>query len=261
VRAASKPDYASWKSYFTRNQTNFDAITWNADAELSGDDRRLITRSLQQFQRGEHSEGRTLLHFAKLWNAPFYTDAIELFAREEQRHAMVLARFMKRENIARMGSDWVDGTFRFLRKTAGLENSVMVLITAEIIAAVYYKALMNAAKSETLVALCRQILRDEEMHINFQSHTLNHFYERHNALVAWLSRLAHNVLMVGTLAVVWLYHARVLRRGGYGFMRFTCEVLCEFLRSERMVMGHESADIREANAAELAPADVFSISR
>jgi hypothetical protein len=248
----TKPNYTAWKDYFTSNQHHFDHINWNAQPELSENDKRIVTKSLQQFQRGEYSEGKTLMHFANIWDAPDYPETVELFIREEQRHAMVLGRYMKNENIARTGSDWVDGTFRFLRKLAGLENSVMVLITAEIIAAVYYKALMNAVKSETLTELCKQILQDEEMHINFQSHTLNHFYKQHIALVGWLLRFAHNVLTLGTIAVVWLYHAGVLRRGGYGFLRFTCDVMSEFLRSERMILGNETASVRDVTVLQRA---------
>jgi hypothetical protein len=78
---------------------------------------------------------------------------------------MVLGRYMDKENIPKIREHWLVNIFRWLRKRAGLENTLTVLFTAEIISKVYYKALANATQSDILKKICTQILYDEDFHI------------------------------------------------------------------------------------------------
>ncbi|WP_164672387.1 hypothetical protein [Bacillus velezensis] len=47
-----------------------------------------------------------------------------------------------------------------------------MLLTAEVIAAVYYDALKNVTGSVCLQSICGQILIDEKQHFEFQAETL-----------------------------------------------------------------------------------------
>ena len=128
---------------------------------------------MQEFQLGESSEGRHLMtrairHAADTGDVD-YIPALRLFIAEEHRHARDLGRVLDLAGIPRVGRTWPDTVFRWLRKGAGLELSIAVLVTAEIIAKVYYAALREATHAPVLRRLCDQILADEVQHVRFQA--------------------------------------------------------------------------------------------
>jgi hypothetical protein len=233
--------FKEWEQYFLANKGHFDHLDWNDTRLLTNEERKVITASIQQFQRGEHSEGKHFMSFARSMNDESYLDTVKVFIREEQDHALVLGRFMDIQDIPRIKKDWLDNVFRWLRKLAGLEGTVTVLLTAEIIAIDYYKALRNATRSVLLEQICEQILVDEEMHLRFQSHALKTLYARKPVLLLFLSGLLHKVLMAGTIVMVWLHHRKVLAAGGYRFFSFCNAAWQEFRKCERMINGKEKA--------------------
>jgi hypothetical protein len=147
---------------------------------------------------------------------------------------------MDKHDIAKAKGHWVDGAFRYLRKLLGLENSIIVLVTAEIISKVYYDALKNATGSSLLKQLCVQILEDEDQHIAFQCYTLNLFFNKRNFLTKFISRSWHLFLMIGTIFVVWFYHRKVLKKGGYYFSRFFLQSLLVFLSADELVKNKQA---------------------
>lgn len=226
---------ANWKNYFESNKGHFSDVDWSAEERLTDQERKIITSSIQQFQKGENSEGKHFFGFAKTFPDPLYLDCIKLFIAEEQTHAGVLGKFMEKNNIQKIRRHWVDGCFRWLRKFSGLENSVTILVTAEIIAKVYYKALMSCTRSKLLGRLCLQILKDEDQHIIFQCQALGYFYSRKNLMMKFFARGLHLGLMVVTAFIVWIYHCRVLKTGGYNFNRFFIETTSIFFEAEEIV--------------------------
>ena len=92
-------DLSCWKDHFISNTTHFDDINWNQDDRLTLIEKQNISSSLQQFQKGEQSEGKHFLSFAKTFPDPLYADTIRLFIREEQTHAYVLGKFMDMKGI------------------------------------------------------------------------------------------------------------------------------------------------------------------
>jgi len=224
-----------WKKYFTDNSSHFEDIDWNVQRHLSQKEIELITDSIQQFQKGEQSEGKHLFSFAKTFPDPYYLETMRLFILEEQTHARVLGKFMDQEGIPRIRGHWVDDIFRWLRKLTNLENTITVLVTAEIIAKIYYKALKDSTSSVLLKQLCDQILKDEDQHISFQACTLNIFYQQKGKFRRGLSRFFHGLLMTGTILIVWIHHHKVFKAGGYNFIRFFLESSLVFLDFDRQV--------------------------
>src|SRR5690242_19382147 len=106
-------NYTEWENHFKQNQSHFRDIDFSGPDQLAPEEKLLITSSLQQFQRGENSEGKHLFAFAKRIEDPAYLRCISLFIREEQTHARVLAMFMARHGIARIKKHWVDSVFRW----------------------------------------------------------------------------------------------------------------------------------------------------
>ncbi len=236
--------FANWLNYFKTNQSHFDTINFSDGYKLSDTEKKNIYKSIQQFQKGENSEGKHLYNFAKDWGNREYFETIKLFIKEEQKHALVLGRFMKQNDIPKIKNHWVDGVFRWLRKIGGLENSINVLLTAEVIAAIYYQALRKATNNKTLVAICDQIISDEEMHINFQSKTLGMLHLGKGFFSRFIAVVKKRILMSGTIAVVWLFHSKVYRAGGYNLRKYIEETWKEYLRSEFMQRGKSEILIR-----------------
>jgi len=216
---------ADWLRYFEHNRTVLLDIPWQVGPELTGPERRAIERSVREFQRGESSEGRHFLRYAEQYAAKTgdreYVSALRLFIAEEQRHARDLARFLGINGIALAHSTLPDRVFRALRHLLGtLEISVAVLITAEIIAKVYYAALREATDSVILDRLCEQILRDESSHVEFQREQLARLRAGRRPLLYALTVTAQRVLFLGPCVVVWAFHRRVFQAAGQNLRRF-----------------------------------------
>ncbi|WP_419871375.1 hypothetical protein [Candidatus Pristimantibacillus sp. PTI5] len=232
-------NFTLWTEYFIVNKQSLQPIYWDDPYRLDPHEYATIARSIQQFQIGESSEGKYLIESTKRYMSgnpdKSYLEALIQFVHEEQRHALDLALFMDKQNIPTIRKHWVDQTFRKLRRFATLEQSITVLLTAEIIAAVYYDALKKTTKSRTLIELCEQILRDESMHIEFQSDALRQFARKRLKGINRLIRFSRLFLLSGTLAVVWFYHGKVFRAGGYSLRAFLKGALAEHERSERII--------------------------
>ena len=228
-------DFSFWKEYFISNSSHFGNIDWSQPDHLSQKEIALISRSLQKFQKGEQSEGKHLFSFAKKFSEPGYLETMRLFILEEQTHAAVLGKFMDSKGIPRIKHHWVDSVFRKMRKVADLENSIIVLVTAEIIAKIYYKALRNATNSHLLKDLCNQILSDEFKHVQFQSCTLGFFYSQKSESRILVSRNWRLLLMISTICMVWVHHGAVLKAGSYPFRVFFMETMLAFLETDRQV--------------------------
>jgi len=208
-----------WKEWFISNQNHFAELEWDDWRLLSNQEKRLIRSSIQQFQRGENSEGKHLFHYAKSMGDSSYMDTITLFIKEEQTHACVLGNYMQKRGIPKINGHWVDDVFRVLRQLAGLRLTLTVLLTAEIIAKTYYKALHKATDDLLLKEICDQILMDEDKHIEFQCYTLGILFEKRRKSL-WFNNRFHQVLMRGTLLVVWLNHRKIYKAGGFNLSKF-----------------------------------------
>jgi hypothetical protein len=210
-------------------------IPWHIGPDLTDADRAAIAHSIQIFQLGENSEGRHLMRYAKEWAArtgdSAYPEAIRMLIVEEQRHAGVLGRFMEMNNIARLRRGSTDRIFWRARNMFGsLEVSISVLVTAEIIAKIYYPALRDATTSTVLREICDQIHREEIAHVEFQTQQLARIRIRRPAYGIWATRLLHRILFYPTVVIVGLSHRKALRRGGLSQWQFVSKCRREFLR-------------------------------
>ena len=240
-------NFSAWHQYFLANRNHFDHIDWTDNQPLSDMEKRLITSSIQQFQRGEYSEGKHFMEFAQSLQDSSYVDTVRIFIKEEQDHAAVLGKFMDKHTIAKLRNDWLDNVFRKLRKLAGLEGTITVLLTAETISMIYYKALFAATASPALRQICKQILVDEKMHLRFQSYSLQLLYQQKNFISLFISKMIHTILMAGTILMVWFYHKKVLKAGGYHFFSCFREIWKEFNHCSKMIGGKETSSPVSAN--------------
>ena len=216
-------DLEIWLNHFEHHALHPRCVPEGVSDVLRPNERELIASSIATFQLGEQSEGRTLLRAAERFCAgqePHLLRIIELLIREEQRHASLLGSFMQDHGMALKRADWTDRIFRIIRRLAGLRFYVCVLICAELIGHVYYRALESATDCERLQVLCRTIVSDELAHVGFESQLL--FTLRAGRAARWqvLTRHAHRIFFATTAAVVWLTHRSVLRRAGHSGRSF-----------------------------------------
>jgi hypothetical protein len=217
-------DFEIWLNHFEYHARHPRCIPNGLSDRLKPDERRIIAASIATFQLGEQSEGRALLRaaqrFAGARDIAALVRIVELFIREEHHHAALLRAFMEEHHIALKRSDWTDRAFRRIRRLAGLELCLYILISAELIGIVYYRALEVATDCRRLAVLCRTLVSDELAHVGFESQLLITLRAGRAAPVQALMRLAHRAFFAGTTGVVWLTHRSVLRRAGYGARSF-----------------------------------------
>ncbi|MFN8259781.1 MAG: hypothetical protein U0X41_02460 [Chitinophagales bacterium] len=203
-----------WNEYFkSHHQQQFSNIYWDEEDYLSTTERKLISSSIQQFQKGENSDGKNLLSKSEQLYDMNYTFAIQNFIKEEQNHSKALGTFMDLHSIERIKKHPLDVIFKSLLKFFGIGGNIVTLTTAEIISMVYYDALGKATGSKLLKDICTAILEDEVEHLKFQSQSLCTIYKGHFIKSILLS-LYHSILMRGTIAIIWLFHRNVLKQGG-----------------------------------------------
>ena len=215
----SPDDLRIWLNHFEYHAAHPRRIPHGLADALGAAERQLIASSIATFQLGEQSEGGTLLHaavrFAQAQQMPQLPRIIELFIREEQRHAALLRSFMEDHRIPLKHSHWSDWVFRRLRRLAGLELYMYVLITAELIGNAYYRVLESATGCQRLKVLCRTLVADELVHVAFESQLLLALRAARAARARTLIRLTHRAFFVGTASVVYLTHRSLLQHAGY----------------------------------------------
>ncbi len=214
-----------WKNYYKENIRSLLSIPWHLGHELTEEEQIAISSSVQDFQAGESSEGRHLLQYAKRYGKQTgdheYVEAIRLFIAEEQRHARDLAHFLQINGILLVKTTFSDRVFRRLRQFfENLEISIAVLVTAEIIAKVYYAALNDATNSVVLQTLCKQILQDEVKHVEFQAERLGVLRVKRSWIFLKITIALQQILFSGTCMVVWIFHHKVFKKSGYNFKKF-----------------------------------------
>jgi hypothetical protein len=217
-------DLDIWLNHFEHHALHPRCVRQGLSDVLKPDERELIASSIAAFQLGEQSEGRTLMlaaeRFAREERAPHLPRIVDLLIREEQRHASLLRAFMQDHRMPSKRTDWTDRIFRFLRRRAGLRLYLCVLICAELIGNVYFRALESVTDCERLQVLCRTIVSDELAHVGFMSQLL---FTPRAGPAGWLralARPAHRIFFTITAAVVWLTHRSVLRRAGHSGRSF-----------------------------------------
>jgi hypothetical protein len=228
----SPVDFEIWLNHFEYHAQRSRCVPHGLSDLLRSDERRLIARSIATFQLREQSDGRTLLQAAERFahgrRVPALVRIAELFIREEQRHATLLRAFMEDHHIALKRTDWTDRVFRLVRRLAGLELYLHVLIGAELIGIAYYRALETATDCQRLRVLCRGLVSDELAHVGFESQLLFALRAGRAASVQALMRLAHRAFFAGTASIVWLTHRSVLRQGGNSARRFLRVCLSQY---------------------------------
>jgi hypothetical protein len=217
-------DLKVWLDHFEYHSTRRCTLPAAKRGDLTSYERRLVGGSIATFQLGEQSEGRSLLlavrRYEREHDAAPLARIVSLLIAEEQHHAALLGAFMDEHGMPRKRSDWTDHVFRRLRRLAGFELYLSVLVTAELIGKVYYRALEAATGSRQLQTLCRMLVADELAHVGLETDLLRGMLGKKPPTIRWLQTATLRTFFTGASFVVWFEHRRVLRSAGYGLSSF-----------------------------------------
>jgi rubrerythrin len=216
-------DLPVWLAHFRSQAAHPRQVPATLPDTLSCRERRLIEDSIATFQLGESSDG-THLRRAVRQHPPVQDGALveifDLFIAEEQRHARLLGEFMQDHEIAPRERAITDQVFRGLRRLGGLEARLRILLVAEIIGIVFYRALEVVTDCRRLQILCRTLAADELVHVAFESQLLLAMKSRRSAFSKLLRGAGEQALLGAAALCVWLTHRRVLKSAGYGPLLF-----------------------------------------
>lgn len=241
--------FERWYDHFLKNRFGASALPWQDPYHLSGPELETTARSIQQFQLGEYARGRGFVRRAAshpaLARDSTFVPTLWLFIEEEQQHSEILGRFLDREHIPRLENHWLDKVFRRLRKLAGLEVCVAVLVTAEVLAIPFYQALRDSTGSPLLRAICVRILCDEASHLNYQALTLGLIRRQLSPRARAIRSGCHAALFDATALILWQQHRRVFHAAGWRFRRFWNDAHRTFAFLEsRIELGGSPDDLR-----------------
>ena len=226
------PDFRIWLNHFEYHAQHPRCVPEGLFDVLTPEEHRCVSRSIATFQLGEQSDGTNLRiaarHFAHVHSIPDLDRIIELFVREEGRHAELLKEFMLDHAMPLKQHDWTDVLFRSIRKTAGFEVYLHVLIAAELVGNVYYRALESVTGCQRLRILCRTLVADELAHVGFESELVRAIWARKPTVLRVLLRACHKGFYAATCSAVWLTHRRILRKAGYQMNSFVRMCLMQY---------------------------------
>jgi rubrerythrin len=128
-----------------------------------------LIRSLLRFQLGESGEGRHWRLHAALTGDAMYQQCVDLFIKEEQDHARMMARILRGLGAPLLRRHWSNACFVHLRRMFGLEEELLTLLVPEIIAQRFFRALRDGTSDQGLRAVFAQIIHDEDGHVAFHA--------------------------------------------------------------------------------------------
>ena len=213
-----------WNNWFIENDKNLLHIPYEDEDKLSDEEINMIKHSLQVWQLGEGSPGNNLRKQVKQYveknGRHDFAQVMEKLLMEEKRHSQLLSQFMSFHGIALKNKMFIDNLFRFLRKIGGLQCSIIMLITGEIIALSYYKALSEITTSEVLPVICKQMIQDELMHIALSSDTLYKFALENGSLKNGVVSRFRNVGLFIAVMIAWKHFKQIFINSGCSFNSF-----------------------------------------
>src|SRR5580704_5011876 len=166
-----------WLNYFEYNRDHRHETPWERGVTIPPKTRGPLIHSMLRFQVGESGDGRHLRRQAATTSDATYMECLDLFIKEEQEHARLMAEIPKRLGAKLLTHHWSDGCFILLRRLFGLNQKLLVLLMPEIIAKRYFRAVYNGVTDPVVRAVCAQILHDEEGHVTFHTEYLRRAFK------------------------------------------------------------------------------------
>ncbi|EEF60332.1 ferritin-like domain-containing protein [Pedosphaera parvula] len=210
----------NWLRYFDYNRVHRREVPWNKGVNVATRLRGPLIHSLQRFQVGESGEGRHLRKQAATTNDSVYMESIDLFIKEEQEHARLMAEVLKLLDAPLIGHHWSDTCFILLRRLFGLNQELLVLLMPEMIAKRYFRAVRDGVDDPVVRAVCAQIVHDEEGHVAFHMEFLQGAFVDLSIPSRLALRTVWRILFRASCMVVLWDHRKILREAGVSTAQF-----------------------------------------
>ena len=221
-----------WFEHFSAN-IQIKRVDWLLTPSITEDERRNVIKSIQAWQLGETSDGSHLLKASRKYAAKikddYYTKAVELFIKEEQKHGNNLGKYLDMIGEQRIRKNWADTLFRKIRYyNSSMELWTLAVITVESTAQVFYQSLKDATHCTLLKQICTDILIDEAFHIDFQMERFSMIYERKNPVSKFLCLHIYKLFFFSTITVVWFAYKKCFKAGNTGLDRYYKKMSLKF---------------------------------
>ena len=232
-------DFSSerWLLYFQQNKENRVALRFQSAVAVPAVLRPPLIRSLQRFQIGETGEGKFLRRFAKRTGDEHYEQCIDLFIKEEQSHARMLAEVIAVLDGTLLSWHWSDAAFIVLRRMLGLKTELFILLIAEIVGKCFYSQVARHIGDRRLCDAFSLMVLDEvahlEFHCDFLRTRLQNIPAPGRALICWL----WSVLFYAAALVFVLDHGETLIALHSSKQEFLAECTRTFQRATRRCLG------------------------
>jgi len=190
-------DSGVWLKYFETNKSNRSVQNFSGKPSLEPALRPSLIYTLQRFQVGETGDGNHLRDYAQTTGDDAYMMCIDMFVKEEQEHARLLAQVIQSMEGNLIKWHWTDAAFVSLRRLLGLNTEILVLYIAEIIGKSFYRVVRDNCADSSLSELFDQIVHDELGHLEFHC----------QYLVAKLGKMSAPVKSVMVLCWGFLFYS------------------------------------------------------
>ena len=242
-------DLEIWSNHFEYHAAHPGNVAQDVSDRLTRGEMRLIAGSVATAQLGRAAAGPDLLstaeRFAQAKRIPHLAGIVELLIHEELRHASLLCAFMRDHWIPLKKSGWRSRLFGHMRWPGRLDQQLTVLISAELIGIVYYRALESVTDCQRLRLLCRIIVSDKLAHVGFASEVLAMLRAGRAEPYRVFTRPAQRIVFACTALTVWLSHRSVLRGAGHTARSFLrcCLAQHDFYRGPTQVRSVPEFDL------------------
>jgi hypothetical protein len=247
-----------WIRHFESNtRNNLQLQLPEAPCTLPDSVRIPLAASLAVFQLGESGSGSRIRRYSKQVGADErfcgYPDAMERFIREEISHSELLSRAVRHLGGKLISKQWTNSAFRTLRFLINLDFTIQMLLTAELVAEVYYGTLYLKCPDAVVRCLAKKILQDETRHLAFQREFFSERLTDFSALERRFWWLQFRWVHALTVHVVAWDHRHALRALGVepGEFRRRCAKAWQLFRKrlEKLLTGVRDADALRRVAA------------
>ena len=157
-----------WRERFLARSTR--PLPATTAPRLDPERRRLLAASLAVFQLGESGEGRIAhqIRHARISGIDDdYRAALRLFVAEEGRHGRILGQMVRALGGELLGHTWTEALFRRGRRLLGVRLKLLVLLAAEVVAVVFYGALVAGLPASPMRQALAEVVADEQLHLDF----------------------------------------------------------------------------------------------
>lgn len=235
-----------WLDYYQRNKENRPEPKWNLPSPLPRGMQDSLARSFSHFQLGETDEGKFLIAQAQaeVPDDPTYHEALRLFVAEEQEHARLLERLVRRFDGTIIRKHWTHGLFRLVRHALGFKFEIQLLVIAELVGTAYYRLLRARMRDPVVNEMCLLVLADEARHVEFHADWLGAYLSRLLPMEMALWRGQFQFLFTAAAAVAWLDQRGALTVCGARRSEFFAEARRECICFLRQLELQANASVR-----------------